>query len=243
MGQLNLSVDNPWLKIVKDDGFIAECDRNAFPNNLSAAQYAEAINNEDKEIGLTFSCLPDPFCGNPRSKVYCLNKNPGKPDLCFNDDNAYRDASIKNLQLKSDNCFWAENIKNKCGKVHDGVEWLRKRTKSLKEFLGCHPDIFFIEYFPYHSSKGFAFPKHLPSYDFSNALIKQAVEEKKLIVIIREKANWLKRLKRIVPHIEQYENLYTLKCAQGGYLTKANIVRIGTNNPLSVDEIKEYFKL
>lgn len=43
MEQFNISVENPWLKLVNDEN-IAECDRNAFPNNLSVAQYAEIIN-------------------------------------------------------------------------------------------------------------------------------------------------------------------------------------------------------
>lgn len=99
MEQFNISVENPWLKLVEDDGFIAECDRNAFPNNLSAAQYSVIINNENKEIGLTFSCLPDPFCGNPLSKVYCNNLNLGRLDPSFSDEEAYIDAAIKNLSI------------------------------------------------------------------------------------------------------------------------------------------------
>ena len=216
MGQINLSIENPWLKIVKDDCIIAECDKNAFPNNQSAAQYAEVVNNKKKsKIELTFSCLPDPFCGNPQSKVYCLNINPGKPDPCFSDEEAYKDATIKNLRLEQDSCFWAENIKNKCGKSHDGIEWLKRRTMQLKKILDRHPNIFFIEYFPYHSSKRFNFPKHLPSYDFSDALIKEAMKDGKLIIIMREKKGWLDR----IDGLKDYKNLYCLKYPQGGYLS------------------------
>ena len=42
---------------------------------------------------------------------------------------------------------------------------------------------------------------------------------------MRERINWMKRLKKTIPDIEDYDNLYTLKCAQGGYLTKDNIVQ------------------
>lgn len=237
--------ENPWLHIVKGEN-VAECDINAFPENMTPMQYANHISGGNKEIDLTFSCLPDPFCGNPRSKVYCLNMNPGKPDPCFSNEEVFQNATIKNLRLEQSTCFWAESIRNKCGKIHDGVEWMRKRTKRIKDYLGCNPDIFFIEYFPYHSSKGFAFPEYMPSYDFSDALIKQAMEEKKLIIIMREKTNWIRRLKKSIPDIEQYKNLYKLKCPQGGYLTKDNIVRYcdDTNNPkLSDEEIKFYFKI
>ena len=236
---------NPWLSITEGNVKIAECDVPYFERKGSVEEYAENINLKDDEVELTFDCMPDPFSSSPNSKVYCLNKNPGKPDFCFKEDEAFLNATIQNLRLRSDSCFWAENIRNKCGKVHDGVEWLRKRTKSLKDFLGSNPDIFFIEFFPYHSSKGFAFPKHLPSYDFSDALIKQAVKDKKLIIIMRERINWMKRLKKTIPDIEDYDNLYTLKCAQGGYLTKDNIVHIDNNGEerhLSDEEITRYFK-
>lgn len=75
--------------------------------------------------------------------------------------------------------------------------------------------------------------------------IKQAIKDKKLIIIMRERINWMKRLKKTIPDIEDYDNLYTLKCAQGGYLTKDNIVHIDNNGEerhLSDEEITRYFK-
>ena len=75
--------------------------------------------------------------------------------------------------------------------------------------------------------------------------IKQAVKDKKLIIIMRERINWMKRLKKTIPDIEDYDNLYTLKCAQGGYLTKDNIVHIDNNGEerhLFDEEITRYFK-
>ena len=146
-------IDNPWLSITDGNVKIATCDMPFFESEGSAELYAEKINNKDKEIELTFDCMPEPFCGNPDSKVYCLNKNPGKPDFCFKNDEAFFEATINNLQLKSDNSFWAEDIRNKCGKLHDGVEWMRKRTKSLKAFLNDDPDIFFIEYSSFKATK------------------------------------------------------------------------------------------
>lgn len=238
MRHFKLSIPNPWETIVKEEN-IAECDKDSFPHNKSAAQYADEINSKDDEIELTFSTLPDPFSGNPNSKVYCLNKNPGRPDPCFDGENAFANATINNLLLKSDNCFWAENIKNRCGKLHDGVAWLAKRTKELERILGKHPDIFFVEYFPYHSSKGFSFPKSLPSYEFSNKLIEKAMDEGKMIIIMREKRKWLNRINGL----KDYYNLYTLKCPQGGYLTPNNIIKERSGTPLTDDEIQKYFTL
>ena len=241
MALKNMKTANPWTNIVKGEN-IADCDKDKFPKNKSAQQYADEINGKYTDVELTFDCLPEPFSGNPESKVYCLNKNPGKPDACFKGDVAFDNATMDNLQLKSKSCFWAENILNRCGKQHAGVEWRSKRTKALEKILGGHPDIFFIEFFPYHSSKGFYFPSHLPSYDFTDELIRQAMRENKIIIIMREKVRWLKRIKELA----NYSNLYTLKSPQSGYLTPKNIVRIdknGIKHHLSDAEIKNYFKL
>ena len=242
MSQINLLPANPWKDIVKGEN-IAKCDLDYFVSKYgSLNQYESHVKSKYPKAELTFEWLPEPFSGNPDSKVYCLNKNPGKPDPCFNEEVAFINATILNLQLKSDSCFWAENIKNRCGKQHGGVDWLLRRTKELEKILGKHPEIFFVEYFPYHSTKGFTFPKDLPSYDFSNALIEQAMEEEKLIIIMREKKGWLDRIK----NLKNYPNLYWLRYAQGGYLTLNNIVRIdknGVEHCLSENEIKKYFQL
>lgn len=239
MGNITIMTANPWINVVKGEN-IAECDLAYITNKYgSLSQFVNFINNKYEDADLTFDCLPDPYSGNPESKVYCLNKNPGKPDSCFNDVQSFNDATILNLLLESKSCFWAEHIRNKCGKQHDGVNWLAKRTNKLEKILGGHPDIFFVEYFPYHSTKGFKFPKDLPSYKFTDALIEQAMKEGKLIIIMREKKGWLDRIEGL----KDYPNLYCLKCAQGGYLTPNNIVREETKNPLTIDEIKKYFKI
>ena len=232
------NMKNPWLSITEGKIRIATCDIPFFESEGSAESYAEKINQKDDEVELTFDCMPDPFCGNPDSKVYCLNKNPGKPDPNFTNDEVFKEATIKNLLLEQNSCFWAENIRNNCGKLHIGVEWLRKRTKVLEGILGSHPNIFFIEYFPYHSTSGFDFPDNLPSYEFSNYLTKKAMDEGKTIILMRERDRWLKRIKDLA----SYPHLYTLRCAQGGYLTPKNIIRYVTHI-LSKDEIKTIFQL
>ena len=226
---------NPWTKLTTDN--IAQRDQPFFNKYGGVASYQNQINSQKSHPDLDFSCLPDPFCGDPNSKVYCLNKNPGKPDKCFVGDASYEKATKDNLALKQKSCFWAEGINNKCGKVHDGVEWLTKRTRELEDILKRRPNIFFVEYFPYHSSCGFDFPCNLPSYTFTDELVAQAMEDEKMIIIMREKKNWLKR----IPGLENYKNLYTLKYAQSGYLTLNNVVKMDTRQNLTVNDVKKYF--
>lgn len=230
-------VENPWLNITPDN--IAACDEEFFDSYGSLNEYeqfVEKIKDDEEEIELTFSSLPDPFCGNSKSKVYCLNKNPGKPDPSFVNIEEFKEATLKNLRLEQETCFWAENIRNESGCVHAGVDWLKRRTKQLEQTLGQHPDIFFIEYFPYHSTRGFDFPECLPSYEFTNKLIEDAMNEGKMIVIMREKKKWLKRIKGLV----DYHNLYTLRYPRGGYLTPNNIIK---EVNIGDEEIKNFFKI
>ena len=231
----SIITQNPWVSLTKDN--VAQCDQPFFNKYGGVANYQNLINSQKNNPNLDFSCLPDPFCGDPESKVYCLNKNPGKPDKCFVGNASYEEAAKENLKLKRKSCFWAENIPNKCGKVHDGVEWLTKRTRELEGILGRRPNIFFVEYFPYHSSNGFNFPCDLPSYTFTNDLIMQAMEEGKMIIIMREKRNWLKR----IPELANYKNLYTLNSAQSGYLTLNNVKNESTGQQLTPTEVKKYF--
>lgn len=229
------TIPNPWNHINADK--VAECDSPFFNKFGGPLAYAQSINAKNKEAELTFNCLPEPFSGNPQSQVCCLNKNPGEPDMCFADNKEFEQATLKNLALKQETCYWADDIHGMCGKLHNGVKWLKQRTRRLEEMLNRKPQIFFIEYFPYHSTKGFDFPAHLPSYDFSDMLIRQAIDKKKLIIIMREKAGWLRRIKEM----GEYENLCYLHCPQGGYLTKDNIFRVNNGEQLTDEELKQYF--
>jgi len=227
-----------WTSITDEN--VAACDSDFFNKFGGVSEYSRMINDRKPDAELTFSCLPEPYSGNPNSNVYCLNKNPGAPDKCFSEDKGFELATLKNLALDQETCFWADGIYNKCGKLHDGVKWLKQRTRKLEEMLNRQPKIFFVEYFPYHSSKGFDFPDSLPSYQFTDILIEKAMKEGKIIVIMREKKKWLKR----IDGLKDYSNLYWLKSAQSGYLTPDNIVRKDSNGitiKISKEEIMKYF--
>ena len=289
--------ENPWKKLTEGEVKIAERDdaffkewakKNHVEGNIDeiVKAYAEKINaktwidketGETKNVGLTFDCLPDPFCGNPDSKVYCLNLNPGKPDDRFKEVEKFKEACEKNLRLESATCYWAEGTGND-GKEHAGTGWLHDRTKEIEQILNencsgekCLPDIFFIEYFPYHSTSGFGFPKkrlmrkvknaegktewqhrekkseensYPASYDFSDQLIEQAMKDKKMIIIMRAQGDWLKRIEGLA----DYEHLYILSSPQCGYLTLRNIMNYKTGKRLEDEEnykeiIKKYFKI
>lgn len=179
-----IMIKNPWLNISWSDT-VADVDKAYIKQHYGSVK---AFEEKYKSSGLNLQrCLPDPYSGNKNSKVYCLNMNPGEPDPCFYQHTEYEKRTQKNLRHDVKDCFWAEGLQGMCGKQHAGIDWMDKKMAGLTEILGRRPNVFFIEYFPYHSKKGFSFPEYLPSYEYSDELIREAIRQEKLIIIMRSK--------------------------------------------------------
>lgn len=231
-------VQNPWLNISWDNT-IADCDKGFLVKVgkqkyvFDSKAYVDFVNSkdstskEDKPVEFTFDCLPEPFSGDVHSKVYCLNKNPGKPDPLFQKDALFEKVTKENLSHKLRGTIWTDQLcvpDSDPGKthVHGGTNWLRSKTAELRKDLGIgenNPNLFFIDFFPYHSSHGFNFPKELPSNSYRNYLVEKAMEEEKIIIIMRERQRWFDEIKGL----EFYSRLITLRCAAGGWLSKNNM--------------------
>lgn len=104
---------------------------------------------------------------------------------------------------------------------HAGAVWQREIWNPLRKLLGRDPHVFFVEFFPYHSAKGFKFPEHLPSYEYRNYLIRKAMLENKLIIIMRSEVLWYKA----IPELEYYPNKLLLKTKQRVWLSLNNFCR------------------
>ena len=173
---------------------------------------------------LDFHTLPEPYTGDVNSPVYCLNMNPGAADPSFNNDSILLLLTWLTLQHSLPFVFWSNPCFNKYKKTddkgklhpHSGCTWFASKTKELGE----HPNLFMIEYFPYHSNHGFVFPSWLPSYAYTNALIEKAMDDGKFIIIMRQKKRWFKR----VPRLEHYSPLAFLSNPQNASLSKDNVV-------------------
>ena len=185
---------------------------------FGSQSYVDMINDLYPGSILNFNSLPEPYSGNPDANVYCLNMNPGEPDSLFDKgpliSNCYTIESLNNLTHNVKDSFWTEgmvsdtlgNIKTDKDlfekllnskhavpgfSIHAGARWQRMRTKDLwQPILKRRPNIFFLEYFPYHSNHGFDFPDNLPSYNYRNALLEFAMDEEKLIIIMRSEKKW-----------------------------------------------------
>lgn len=212
-------VKNPWESIdLSLDIKVAECDR----------AYLESLDLSKKQYrGLDLSLMPDPFCGNPHSWVYCLNMNPGEPGEIgrnFETDERYIELIKRNLRHEVDSCFWSKDLLAN-GKRHPGIDWMERYLGPMKKKYGEYPNPFFIEYFPYHSKQGFNFPENLPSNQYRDYLIKKAMLEGKLIVVMRMarkgKKGWYD-IEGLGLDLKSYSNLTELKNYRSVWVSKGN---------------------
>ena len=174
------SMLNPWLNI-EWDNTVADCDKHI----ISPAYCAEN--------GIDISNLPEPYTGNVASNVVCLNLNPGigKCDACFRFDDHYLRITQNTLCHRLDHHMWIDDeIKCKLGGLHEGCKWWRDKTKDIKVAIdNKNINMFVLEFFPYHSQHSFPFP-NLPSDNYRNQLLQDAINKEKLIVIMRGKSKW-----------------------------------------------------
>lgn len=214
-------IENPWLNI----------------------SWGNSIADIDKEYLAKLSCskkiqentLPEPYTGDVRSNVYCLNLNPGDACVCYDSEpqlkEKFTEYTLQTLRHDIDENMWflLEGTA--------GQKWWQQKTKKLREDKeGKNPRMFVIEYFPYHSVKGFRFPRELPSYEYSNHLIRQAMDEKKYIVIMRHRKEWLQR----ISGLEEYERLVYLNSPQNPCLTENNF-KPGPRANFDIEELRDQF--
>ena len=214
-------IENPWLNI----------------------SWENSIAEIDKEYLAKFSCfkkiqkntLPEPYTGDVTSNVYCLNLNPG--DACVCDDSEpqikkeFEEYTLQTLRHEIKDNMWF------LLKETAGYTWWQQMTEELRKYKkGKNPRMFVIEYFPYHTVKGAYFPRKLPSYEYSNQLVRQAMAENKYIVIMRHRKEWLQR----ISGLEEYERLVYLNSPRRPYLTKNNF-KPGPHANFDFEELRKQF--
>lgn len=214
-------IENPWLNISWENG-IAEIDK----------EYLTKFSCFEK---IQKNTLPEPYTGDVKSNVYCLNLNLG--DACVCDDSEpqikkdFEEYTQKTLRHEINYNMWFR-LKDTAG-----YDWWQQKTKELREYKkGQYPRMFVIEYFPYHTVKGTYFPRKLPSYEYSNQLIRQAMAENKYIVIMRHRKEWLQR----ISGLEEYERLAYLNSPENPCLTKNNF-KPGPRVNFNFEELQKQF--
>ena len=195
---------NPWSKINLNKGdFFIKKDW-------------ESLSSQKRKMLKKYSSLPEPFSGNPNSCVVCLNANPGEKDDCYENSfgmKKFIKLTKQTLRGNAKQSLWYDM------KDHSGYCWLQYLTKELRKDLKRNPQLFMIDYFPYHSSKSFTFPNSLPSYDFTNKLVEAAIDEGKIIIILRKETEWKNRIAKL----NNYSKCFVIHSKRNICLSRKNL--------------------
>ena len=190
-------MENPWLEFVK----------NLDDNNLVLEQDREIIEKFNDSTNETYKVhteiMPAPFMGNVlTSPIVLLTLNPGYDEKeeekdYYNKYKSYWKNEIQHIHSVPELPLFC--LEDKYVEYSD--YWLKKFrpliSVSSKEKVAQNISI--IQFFPYHTKKYKDIPKrllkgYLGSQEYNFELVKQAIERKAIIVILRSKKLWFKAI-------------------------------------------------
>ena len=139
--------------------------------------------------------------------------------------------------------MWFEEITTDKGQLHPGCKWWESHTKMLRQKLaggtgkngidGKKLKIFVLEFFPYHTRNASEFTP-LPSDEYRNRLLNYAIENNKLIVIMRSRERWFEIKANVTgkdgetialgKKLQQYEKKLYMLNAQNACLSENNLI-------------------
>lgn len=145
---------------------------------------------------------------------------PGYDDFIFNNMLKFEEGRVCLASSKDEITLSKTKLEN--NKVLGGCIWWKKRTNELCRTIGKNPNLFVVEYFPYNSkdSKCINRSQRLPSYEYSDDLIKEAMKSDKLIVIMRWKQAWCER----IAGLAEYPNLLEISSDSSVFLSSGNLL-------------------
>ena len=209
---------NPWLSLTSSVPYVASCD------------YSKINSLTSREKGKIYLDLyPEPYIGDPDADVYLLNGNPGYSDMdnCFSYPCFPMSVFSDVYSHKRRDFIWndtSDPIQINCPRtgrtiVHPGHNYWQKHLKELTQYVGHNPRLFVLEFYPYHS-KSFltCMSKPLPSFDYTRALVEDAIVKNKMIFLLRHQMDWMSA----VPNL-RFHSICTLKNPQCTYLTPENM--------------------
>jgi hypothetical protein len=208
-------MDNPWLQLPAQAPYLLPQDAPCIPD----------LPVDDPGM-LQLSVPPHPFAGCPkRSKVLLLLLNPGfdGSDVThFNDDPTYRAMVMQTFDFSNEPPMWCLDQRiNYTG----AFRWLHGRTRRLSVECGLEAlqqKLMQVQFLAYKSRRYKHLRTTLPSQQYSFALVRQAIDEGKEIVITRSRKLWIDA----VPDLARYPYI-EVRNPRSPYLTNANLTEGG----------------
>ncbi|MEL6894027.1 MAG: hypothetical protein AAFP84_20730 [Actinomycetota bacterium] len=215
---------NPWLDLPSAPPWVLPDDRPAIETHHrrhpSGPRYLQVER-----------CLPEPWVGDPRTAtVIVLQLNPGYDaagDDPFHANPVFQRAIIDCLRHQPMEWpfYLLDPRFDDCG----GSLWTRKKSRWGIAEVGV--DVYAqrfasMEWFPYHSRSGSAFPE-VPSQAYNTHLLKAAIARGAVIISGRRIHEW----EQAVPELVGYERRLGTASAQQAALSPGNLTINGEKTP------------
>jgi hypothetical protein len=206
-------MENPWKNISEETSkYIADCDK-------------VVIKKLDLESKFDFSILPHPYMGDPvNAEIFLLNGNPniGAPNKGIDHKiftKEHKDIVLNNLEHKIVD-YPLYGI-NGAFKNYFVFKWWFKHLepiiKKIKNPQKVSKKIFEAEYVPYFSDK--FIPVTVPSQKYTFDIIERAIDNNKVIIIMRGKNEW----ENAIQNLNNFCNKFVLHSAQNVIISSGNL--------------------
>ena len=208
---------NPWIHLPSEPPYILDIDK-------AAIEHYNLILDENHVHRVHTELLPEPYHGKPDSSIVILTGNPGfhRDDIIYHQNNDYFNKCSRENLIHSTSKYPIYLLDPKISDAPGCKYWKQRLGYLLNEFNVKYISnkLFIVEIHGYHSKKFKVFSKKNPlrSKEYSFHLIQQSLKNNALIVIMRNKRNWL----TAIPQLRNYRYLYNVRSVRNPTISPKN---------------------
>jgi hypothetical protein len=208
-------MNNPWLDLEISKSMVHPDDKESvdFHNRNSKPKYQFLLH-----------LAPEPWIGRVNSPVVILLANPGATELDLRGKPQYKAdqiiqksfSNIKQEEMDFPHFFFDPELDGT-----QGQRWYFKAFKSLlEEFSTKHisQNVMTCEMAPYHSRNWKQPKKSLPTHNYTNYLVREAMQREAMILVHRAKRLWFE----MIPELEKYPKRYFPSSMQNASISLGN---------------------
>jgi hypothetical protein len=211
---MNLEAKNPWRNFEASDQMVHENDRASVESHNSKVE---------PKYRFLLQLAPEPWIGSIDAPIIILYANPGAtPANLLGEKEPNRKILELSLQnLRQEFSEFPHFFFNPTLKSEPGGRWFRKRFRELIEATSLErvaQSIATVEAAPYHSVNWKSPKTPIPTQEFTNDIVRNAIAKGALILRARHVKGWVKA----VPELSQYANVIYPSSAQCAYVSANN---------------------
>ena len=207
--------NNPWKNFKISNYMVHEKDKDAFEDHNSR------VNSDYKFLP---HLAPEPWIGNTKAPVLVLLANPGatrgdvvgKPQKSAELINKLSILNLNHELRDYPHFFFNPELEGT-----DGFKWYSSRFKNLIQETSAENvsrKILSCELVPYHSFS-WRKPRKMPAtQEYTNDLVRHAIQRDAVILIGRGKSEWFKN----VPELAKYKRYYSPASTQSAHVSPNN---------------------